>query len=581
MKNLSISFKLICSIGALACGYLLFLVLVEWTGTQLRHHLEIASDSLFPAALASQESVAAFNKLNQDYKDAIITQNPALLTAADEDSKRVSAQLQIIQTRTSQDAVLQQRLAAILAELSNFSTRSKETYAKMLSSPDAMDDQLMATVKELAAESSSLSKSLQELSDIIGKTDFQNELSGITRATRVQRLLTLGLFCVAITFAGLTIFLLQRQIAQPLRRAVDVLGTAAEGDLTASLNVGSTDEVGKMARALNDTFTKLRAALLEVSETARHANATSRQLDSASGVIANGAQAQASSLQETSASLEQITATVRNTADNARQASQLAAASAESAIQGQDVVAKAIVAMSEIDAASRKIFDIISTIDEIAFQTNLLAVNAAVEAARAGDEGRGFAVVASEVRSLAQRSAVAAKEIKSLIQDSVHKVQAGSSLVNRSGETLQGIVGSVKRVTDIVAEIAAASAEQTAGIEQVNSAMMQMDNVTQSNSAQTEELTATAESLSKQAEHLLELIRRFRLGQQEDADVKIDFRAALKQSGTVQPAGKRANRPVGESKGKSKRSKGKVRQPASLVRASSAAVAVDDSFEEF
>jgi methyl-accepting chemotaxis protein len=183
---------------------------------------------------------------------------------------------------------------------------------------------------------------------------------------------------------------------------------------------------------------------------------------------------------------------VRQSADNANQASQLAASSKDSALQGQEVVSKAITAMSEINAASAKISDIISTIDEIAFQTNLLAVNAAVEAARAGDEGRGFAVVASEVRSLAQRSAVAAKEIKVLIQDSLRKVDAGSGLVNRSGETLQGIVGSVKRVTDIVGEIAAASGEQSTGIEQVNTAMTQMDQVTQANSALTEELSATA-----------------------------------------------------------------------------------------
>jgi len=177
------------------------------------------------------------------------------------------------------------------------------------------------------------------------------------------------------------------------------------------------------------------------------------------------------------------------------------------------VVANAITAMAEINASSSKISDIISTIDEIAFQTNLLAVNAAVEAARAGDEGRGFAVVASEVRSLAQRSAVAAKEIKVLIQDSLRKVEAGSGLVNRSGETLHGIVGSVKRVTDIVGEIAAASGEQSTGIEQVNTAMTQMDQVTQSNSAQTEELSATAQALSEQAAHLMELVSTFTLNQ--------------------------------------------------------------------
>jgi len=279
------------------------------------------------------------------------------------------------------------------------------------------------------------------------------------------------------------------------------------------LDVDTRDEVGMMAKSLNRAVEKLNTTLQEVADSATNATSTSQQLAAASEAIASGAQEQAASLEETSASLEEITAAVRQSADNANQASQLATSSKDSAEVGQQVVSRAITAMAEINVASAKISDIISTIDEIAFQTNLLAVNAAVEAARAGDEGRGFAVVASEVRSLAQRSAVAAKEIKVLIQDSLKKVEAGSELVNRSGETLQGIVGSVKRVTDIVGEIAAASGEQSTGIEQVNTAMTQMDQVTQSNSAQTEELSATAQSLSEQSAHLMELVSTFILSQ--------------------------------------------------------------------
>jgi len=284
----------------------------------------------------------------------------------------------------------------------------------------------------------------------------------------------------------------------------------AGGDLTVAVKERSSKD--KLMQALASMVERLNSTLRDVADSAANASSSSQQLAAASEAIASGAQEQAASLEETSASLEEITATVRQSSDHAQQASQLAVSSKDAAVQGQEVVAQAITAMSEINASSVKISEIISTIDEIAFQTNLLAVNAAVEAARAGDEGRGFAVVASEVRSLAQRSAVAAKEIKVLIQDSLRKVDVGSALVNRSGETLQGIVGSVKRVTDIVSEMAAAASEQSTGIEQVNTAMTQMDRVTQSNSAQTEELSATAQSLSEQAANLLELISTFNLG---------------------------------------------------------------------
>ena len=307
---------------------------------------------------------------------------------------------------------------------------------------------------------------------------------------------------------------------QKVQQVLMIVNAVADGNFDLIVPDLGDDAVGQVAKALDSAVNSIRKALLAVRGVAQTVASAASQLTSASSEISRGAQNQASSLEETASSLEEITSTVKQNTDNAQQARQLANGSRDVAEKGGHVVGEAVKAMGEINAASTRIADIITTIDEIAFQTNLLALNAAVEAARAGEQGRGFAVVAAEVRNLAQRSATAAKEIKTLIQDSVRKVENGTSLVNQSGKTLEEIVGSVKRVTDIVAEIAAASKEQLAGVEQVNKAVAQMDRVTQNNASQTEEMAGTAEALLTHSKQLSELVERFQLESDEKPAAK-------------------------------------------------------------
>lgn len=300
-------------------------------------------------------------------------------------------------------------------------------------------------------------------------------------------------------------------VATPLTEAQVVLTALASNDLTRTLTGVYQGEFEQMKTSLNGALTNLATTIAAVRESVEAVAAGAEQITKGNEALSQRTSEQASALEETSASMEEMTSTVKQNADNAKQANQLAMVARDTADKGGAVTKRAVDAMREINLSSKKIADIITVIDEIAFQTNLLALNAAVEAARAGEHGRGFAVVAAEVRNLAQRSATAAKEIKGLINESIQRVNDGSELVNQSGKTLEEIVYAVKRVGDIIAEIAAASQEQASGIDQVNKAIMAMDEMTQQNAALVVETTSASQSMQSQAAELLRRIALFKI----------------------------------------------------------------------
>jgi methyl-accepting chemotaxis protein len=310
-------------------------------------------------------------------------------------------------------------------------------------------------------------------------------------------------------------------VVTPLREAQTVLTALAECDLTCSMNGIYQGEFEQMKSSLNAAVRKLTETITVVREAVESVTTGSEQISKGSEDLSQRTSHQASALEETSASMEEMTSSVKQSADNAKQANQLAIAAREIAEKGGAVTVRAVEAMGTISKSSKKIADIITVIDEIAFQTNLLALNAAVEAARAGEHGRGFAVVAAEVRNLAQRSATAAKEIKGLINESLQRVTDGGELVHQSGKTLDEIVTSVKRVTDIIAEISAAAQEQASGIAQVNQAIMAMDEATQQNAALVEETTSASQTMRDQVSSLLTHISVFKaqVSEQQKAEM--------------------------------------------------------------
>ncbi len=479
------------------------------------HKVAQDTESIYTDALATERVASdwyrnVFNGITRTTAIAVSTDTnlPGFFAQAAAESSKKSTELQqqldklltTPQERASFEKIsdlrktyLSTRDAIAAAKKAGETDRAKELFDKFSASSAVYLDSIQAVVQ---AQREQLDHAIVDLRE----------------SNRRARMALVLFSIVALVTAGVLSWRLTRSITGPLQQAAEVADAIAHFDLTRPIHIQTNDETGRLLASLRTMQTALTGLIGDVRSSTDSINTASAEIATGNMDLSSRTEQTASNLQQAAASLTQLTGTVRQTADAATTANQLASHATSTAQRGGTVMGQVVSTMSEISDSSRRIGDIIGVIDGIAFQTNILALNAAVEAARAGEQGRGFAVVASEVRSLAQRSAEAAKEIKTLIATSVERVESGSRLVSDAGTTMNDIVQSVQRVTDIIAEISAATHEQSDGIQQVNAAVGHLDQMTQQNAALVEEAASAAESLKDQSHKLSGAVSVFRLG---------------------------------------------------------------------
>jgi methyl-accepting chemotaxis protein len=478
-------------------------------------------------------------KVNQTASDLATKWMPSVQAAQEMKAAMARFRVQELQKINSVDATDGARYEKLMTDIYAGFQKARNDYERLISEPAekelyaeyskllaqymAEDAKIIALVNEgktdeakalIRGDSSRLTIAMNKLIEKIVAVNVEGGIKADASGDEIYakaHIWIIGVLIASIAIGMILALWIARIVSGPLKDAVKVARTVAAGDLTSEVEVRSKDETGQLLQALKEMNGNLVNIVSQVRTGTDTIATASNQIAAGNLDLSSRTEQQASSLEETASSMEELTSTVRQNADNARQANQLAVTASEVAGKGGAVVSEVVETMASINASSRKIVDIIGVIDGIAFQTNILALNAAVEAARAGEQGRGFAVVASEVRNLAQRSAAAAKEIKALIGDSVEKVDAGAKLVDQAGSTMQEIVASITRVTDIMGEITAATQEQTSGIEQVNQAITQMDHVTQQNASLVEEAAAASQSMQEQAGNLSQVVSVFKL----------------------------------------------------------------------
>ncbi len=510
-KDLKISVLLSCGFGALTLMIGLVGGVALWKAQAMNGDVAFIMESRFPVFVDVNDVLEEANLQARQVRNMLLMTDPKDVAKEREGIIASRSKVDAIYTRLDK-SVVSPKGREVLAEMHTLRTQWRagvDGFFKLMDDgkkPEATQS-LFAVVRPVQLKYFDALQRMTETQTAVMREAGQHaEDSAANIKTTVATMLCIALIA-AVTLAMWTI----RVITRPIAQALAISQAVAAGDLSLQFEAGGKNETAQLLIALKTMQTNLSSVVHGVRQNAESVATASAQIAQGNTDLSQRTEQQASALEETAASMEQLGATVKHNADNARQANQLAVSARTVAEQGGDVVARVVSTMKEINDSSKRIADIIGTIDGIAFQTNILALNAAVEAARAGEQGRGFAVVASEVRSLAGRSAEAAKEIRALIGASVARVEQGSALVGQAGSTMTEVVDSIKRVTDIMGEISAASTEQSSGVAQVGEAVTQMDQATQQNAALVEESAAAAESLKQQAEGLVLAVAVFKL----------------------------------------------------------------------
>jgi methyl-accepting chemotaxis protein len=515
MKNIRIATQL-----ALGFGLMVLLVLLSgvmlWAETRQSEQRALVARHATTGAVALAEAESALWQLRYGFPQFMTGDEAARKKIVDDEPKHYKTIGKALETYAASDPSEEERKSLkVLHEIYGKYIAARPKWFELYGAGklDEAKDWRAATTTPFGAGTV---KAFSEQIDLQQKVSLVNHEEAL-RELQSTRQWMLLLAAVAVVAGVVLASVSTLSVTHPIGEAVSVARRVADGDLAVQVQARGTNETGQLLHSLSGMAGSLRTLVGEVANGARAVADTSAQIAQGNLDLSQRTEEQASTLEETASSMEELTSTVTQNAQNANQATQLAVNATEVARKGGQVVGQVVSTMTGISDSSKKIADIIGVIDGIAFQTNILALNAAVEAARAGEQGRGFAVVAAEVRNLAQRSAAAAKEIKGLIGDSVGKVEAGTKLVDAAGKTMEEIVVSVKKVSDLIAEIAAASQEQSTGIGQVNTAIAQMDQVVQQNASLVEEAAAATESMKDQARSLLATVARFNLGDEAAA----------------------------------------------------------------